>query len=169
MQRFQWCRNTSITYQWSISTVAAKLSCVLSCWTQVKQATAITSFLPLLLHLQVWFCQPSLDQGLNPSSQSCSMRGVQPRKGLCRDLDQVKCGTVIEPRLQTAQQCSQKQNHVCAQSSSSPVPKLLLLALADFSCGSQIQDVSCRQREFAVSTGLAESFLISSCSVCTPN
>lgn len=68
--------------------MAAKLSCILSYWTQVKQATAITSFLPLLLHLQVWFCQPSLDQGLNPSSQSCSVRGVQPRKGLCRDLDQ---------------------------------------------------------------------------------
>lgn len=73
-------------YQWRFSTVFANLTCILSYWSQAKQAMAVTQFLPLLLHLQVWFCQPAIGEGLNPSYQSCSMRDVQSRKGLCRDV-----------------------------------------------------------------------------------
>lgn len=58
----------------------------------------------------------------------------------------------------------------CAQSYSSPVTKFtLLVALADFSIDSQIQEVASRQRVFAVFTDLAASFLISTHSVGVPN
>lgn len=45
----------------------------------------------------------------------------------------------------------------------------LLVALADFSIDSQIQEVASRQRVFAVFTDLAASFLISTQSVGVPN
>lgn len=58
----------------------------------------------------------------------------------------------------------------CAQSYSSHVTKFtLLVALADFTIESQIQEVVSRQRVFAVSTDLAASFLISTQSVGIPN
>lgn len=70
----------------------------------------------------------------------------------------------------TSSSAVQPGAELCAQSSSSHVPKfVLLLALSDLSSGSHIQEVVCRQREFAVSTGLVGSFLIRSYSVRIPD